>query len=347
LFFSSFTSLFFHSIPTMPSFSSLALLALPLAALGAPSAEINLRRGLGLKSRAFTLVDHFQGADFLKWTFFAEPDPTHGSVNYQTQPDAVAKGLAFVDPADGTMVLKVDNTTVLQKGQNRDSIRISSPNKYTTGLFIADFEKMPKGPTTWPAWWSVGDLTTWPADGEIDVLEGVNDAVVNQMTLHTSADCTLDTTKAELFTGVSKNPTDCESPGPNNDNLGCAVVDSGPNVFGQDFNVVNGGVTAHIWDTTGIKVWRFQRGAIPADITAKTPNPANWGKPAVFFASTTCDMTSHFKEHNLVINTALCGDFAGAVFPGGLDACQQAVTDPANYDFAEWRINSVDVYSIS
>jgi hypothetical protein len=57
------------------------------------------------------------------------------------------------------------------------SIRISTTKTYNGGLFIADFERMPFGCSLWPAYWSVG--TDWPTNGEIDILEGVN----NQVTL--------------------------------------------------------------------------------------------------------------------------------------------------------------------
>lgn len=54
------------------------------------------------------------------WDFFTDADPTHGNVNYQSQAQAVQKGLAFVQ-ADGTTVLKVDNFTNVAVGGNRDS----------------------------------------------------------------------------------------------------------------------------------------------------------------------------------------------------------------------------------
>jgi hypothetical protein len=54
------------------------------------------------------------------WEFFSAPDPTHGNVNYQTRADAIKKGLAYVQK-DGTTVLKVDDTTVVPVGGNRDS----------------------------------------------------------------------------------------------------------------------------------------------------------------------------------------------------------------------------------
>ena len=39
---------------------------------------------------------------------------------------------------------------------------------------------------------------------------------------------------------------------------------------------------------------------------------------------------SHFNEQMLTINLDFCGDWAGNVFPGGLEACNAYVEDPAN-----------------
>jgi beta-glucanase (GH16 family) len=52
------------------------------------------------------------------------------------------------------------------------SVRISSVDKWSSGLIIADFAKMPHGCGVWPAFWTVG--AKWPDDGEIDIIENVN-----------------------------------------------------------------------------------------------------------------------------------------------------------------------------
>jgi hypothetical protein len=70
---------------------------------------------------SYSLTDFYTGQSFLDdWEFFSAPDPTHGNVNYQTRADAIKKGLAYVQK-DGTTVLKVDDTTVVPVGGNRDS----------------------------------------------------------------------------------------------------------------------------------------------------------------------------------------------------------------------------------
>jgi hypothetical protein len=53
------------------------------------------------------------------------------------------------------------------------SMHIITTKRYNGGLFIADFQRMPFGCSLWPAYWSLG-TGNWPADGEIDILEGVN-----------------------------------------------------------------------------------------------------------------------------------------------------------------------------
>jgi beta-glucanase (GH16 family) len=49
---------------------------------------------------------------------------------------------------------------------------------------------MPQGCATWPAAWEV-DEGDWPNEGEVDIVEGVNDQTPNQSTLHTSPGCTM------------------------------------------------------------------------------------------------------------------------------------------------------------
>lgn len=72
---------------------------------------------------------------------------------------------------------------------------------YLTSLYIRlarfadrlrsfDIRHMPQGCSTWPAAWETLE-SDWPNSGEVDVVEGVNDVVPNQSTLHTSAGCTM------------------------------------------------------------------------------------------------------------------------------------------------------------
>lgn len=117
-----------------------------------------------------------------------------------------------------------------------------------------------------------------------------------------------------------------------NSNDGCAVLDTDARSYGAQFNAVGGGVFAHLWDSNGIRIWHFARSDIPQDISAGNPNPSGWGTPAAVIAPAKCDMTK-FHDHNLIINIALCGDWAGATYQGAgcPGTCSQAVANPQNY----------------
>lgn len=252
------------------------------------------------------------------------------------------KNLSYVQ-CDGTYVLAVDDTTVLKVGENRDSVRISSKRKFSRGLFIADIWKMPHGCATWPAYWSVGP--NWPNAGEIDILEGVHEQATNQFTLHSAPGCTLDDKNpgGASFTGRVIN-TKCASS--NGDNSGCAVVSEDQRTYGKGFNMIGGGVIAHLWNGEQITFWNFPRGEIPQDIKSGNPNPASWGTPAAHFSSSSCDFKKLFVDHSLVIDTTLCGDYAGATYEqkGCPGTCAEAVANPANFKFAKWKLNYIAVY---
>ncbi|KAG6811646.1 hypothetical protein H0H92_006461 [Tricholoma furcatifolium] len=272
----------------------------------------------------------YQGADFLNdWDFFTSADPTHGTVNYQSQSNAVAKGLAFVQD-DGTTVLAVDNTTVLTPNAPRNSVRITTKKTYNQGLFIADFSAMPHGCSVWPSYWSVGP--NWPESGEIDVVEGVHNQETNLYTLHTSSNCSLATASEQLLATSEVRSTECASSGKSNN--GCGFTDTDTRSYGHGFNIIDGGVFAHLWTDEGISVWHFARGEIPGDITSKTPDPSTWGDPAAFWSSSACDIASHFHDHSLVLDTTLCGDFGNPTYAasGCPGTCAQAVADPTNFD---------------
>jgi hypothetical protein len=365
----------------MYTLQTFLLLALPLAGLAGPASQFysgyrrdnndtspcddstpdNSTSDNGTSDNStsdFQLLDLYQGQNFFDgWQFDSFPDPTHGLVNFLGQGDAFNQGLAYVQE-DNTTVLAVDDFTDINVGDNRNSVRISTTKTYNGGLFIADFFAMPHGCSVWPAWWSVGP--NWPMGGEIDVVEGVNNQATNQMTLHTSDGCTLDN-QISSNSGNSSLPgniavvaatgnvlsTQCASSDTSNN--GCAFDDPNSTSHGKGFNLIAGGVFAHLWTATSIKIWHFQRGQIPEDITNMQPNPDTWPTPAAVFADNSCDIKSHFKDHQLVIDTTLCGDFAGSQYPnsGCPGTCAEAVANASNFRFAKWKINYIAVYNSS
>ncbi|KAH7890865.1 glycoside hydrolase family 16 protein [Phlebopus sp. FC_14] len=299
-------------------------------------------------NKTYAIEDFYQADDFFnEWSFFTGADPTGGNVAYQGLSDAQSKGLAYVDDCDNSTVLAVDSTSTVPAGGNRNSVRITSNKNYTGGLFILDAASMPVGCGTWPSFWSVGP--NWPYAGEIDIVEGVNNQATNQMTLHsgTNVACTIDTainTTVEAFTGQLMG-TNCYST-PTAD-AGCAFSDTDPRSFGNGFNGAQGGVFALLWDASaGMAMWHFARADIPADITNHTPTPANWGTPAGFWSSQTCDISKNFYQHQLVIDTTICGNWAGGAYSssGCPGTCSDIVANATNFVDAKWVINYVAVY---
>ncbi|EKM50659.1 glycoside hydrolase family 16 protein [Phanerochaete carnosa HHB-10118-sp] len=327
------------------------LLSLPVVALAGHGAGAHRRhhhaRAADIAARqaptAYTLEDDYSGPDFFKgWTFFTDPDPTSGQVNYLSQSDAQAAGLAFVQ-SDNTTKIGVDSTTQLQPGQPRNSVRIQTVKTYDSGLFIADFFAMPHGCSVWPAYWTVGG--NWPNDGEVDIIEGVNQNVDNQITLHTGPSCVMSESTSMLGSLVGNTCTSS-----NGANAGCAVVQSGNNSFGHPFNEMAGGVFAHLWTNESISFWFFPRNQIPSDITSMNPNPDSWGTPVANFPTqSSCDISQHFAGHQIVLDTTLCGDWAGAAFSqdGCPGSCSDFVADPSNFQTAQWAISSIRVYQPS
>lgn len=199
--------------------------------------------------------------------------------------------------------------------------------------------------STWPSFWSFGP--NWPASGEIDIIEGVNSATTDTITLHTSPGCTVSNSNSAM--GTTTVESHC---GAGDSHTGCGVSTTSTNAYGSGFNAAGGGVYAMQWAQTGIYVWFFQRGQIPGDITSGNPDPTGWGTPLAAFSGSGCDFGTAFQNHNLIFDTTFCGAWAGldSVWESGscsslASTCNEYVANnPAAFTDAYWLINSVKVY---
>ncbi|KAK0721785.1 concanavalin A-like lectin/glucanase domain-containing protein [Lasiosphaeria miniovina] len=246
-------------------------------------------------------------------------DPSNGHVHYVDLEYAVAYNLTptLID----SVMVKVDTSigpsSSPDASTGRFSVRLESKRQYNQGLFVFDIKHTPYGCATWPALW-LADPYSWPAHGEIDVMEAINHAAPsdpnpgNLVTLHTDASCSMDVKRnmtgstPEVF-GSGTPATDCDvSPGTNN-NAGCGVT-GGPTTYGGAFNAAGGGIMAVEWRSEGIRIWQFGRAAIPADIGAGKPDPSIWPPPLADFPNTNCDIGGHFKNASIIANIDLCGD---------------------------------------
>ncbi|KAK8028705.1 WSC domain [Apiospora marii] len=303
---------------------------------------------------AYALATHYAGQALLDgFSFFTGKDPSNGFVNYQSQPAALSQGLVSIDEFNRVR-LGVDtynNYTVSDVG--RPSVRLTSYQGFTHGLFIADFAHMPASTCgVWPAFWAFNNDQNgakWPLGGELDILEGANTASRNLLSAHTLPGCQLPSTG---FTG-QQGPNNCE-PGPGNVGCNYASPTSDATSYGDSFNAEGGGTYALEWDSDGLKIWHFPRSAIPSDIAfapLTSPDPASWGPPQAIFGGLGCDTDSFFFNMSLVINVNLCGDYAGNVW-GVTDKCntlaptckEYVASYPEAFLGAFWDVNYIDVY---
>jgi len=132
----------------------------------------------------------------------------------------------------------------------------------------------------------------------------VNLAGSNTITLHTSAGCNINTAGSQYGTNLQH--SNCNQ---DNGNTGCGATTTTANAYGDSFNSIGGGVYAMQWESSGIYVWFFPRGNIPADITNGRPVTGNWGTPVVAFnGGSGCNIDSFFKNQNIIFDTTFCGD---------------------------------------
>ncbi|QGI79339.1 hypothetical protein CEK26_006134 [Fusarium fujikuroi] len=253
----------------------------------------------------YSLKTTYDSSNFFEaFEFFNEEDPTHGFVDYVDADAANSEGLAGY--VDGAVYMGVDYQTK-NPSNGRRSVRVTSHDAFTHGLFVADIAHMPGSiPGVWPAYWMFGP--NWPTSGEIDILEGVNTQTENKISLHTGPGCSI--TNDGTTQGTTLESENCDSAGAA---AGCGQNTSDNQNYGDGFNDIGGGVYATEWTSDHIAVWFFHRGRIPQDIQSGNPTPSSWGPPAAKFnGGKGCNIDDHFKENNIVFDTTFCGDWAGS-----------------------------------
>lgn len=294
----------------------------------------------------YSLASNLVGEGFLNaFSWQAIADPTNGRVNYVTESTAQADGLVSV--SGNQVTLRADSTTVLSSSDpGRNSFRLQSNAQYTTHVAIFDIAHMPQGCGTWPAVWEVGG--NWPNEGEVDILEGVNNQSPNLSSLHTSANCTMPASRS--MTGTSTG-TNCDVYETNNS--GCGVQTNDINSFGPNFNGIGGGWYVIERTSTFINIYFWERGSssVPNDVQhpGTSVNTNDWGTPAASFPNTDCNFSTHFGPHNIIINLTFCGDWAGNSAVYSASGCPSDCVDyvnqnPSAFVDAYFTFNSLNIY---
>ncbi|RCI16468.1 hypothetical protein L249_2085 [Ophiocordyceps polyrhachis-furcata BCC 54312] len=299
------------------------------------------------KPLTYALRDTYEGETFFdQFNYFTGYDPAKGFVHYVPRPQAQQLNLTFA--SSNTAVVKVDTSvgpgSKPDASTGRFTVRLESKKTYAGGLFIFDVKHTPYACGAWPALW-LTDPSHWPDHGEIDVMESINNgAGGNQMTLHTTAGCSMDVRRKMTGKGLHD---DCNQA--SNGNAGCGVVGNRDS-FGPALNAVGGSVMALEWREAGIRIWQFARASVPPDVLSRKPNPAGWGTASADFPNTRCGVGSLFRNNSIVINIDLCGDMVYGTWdhsscPG---TCNDLVAKrPDIFKTAYWEFGSFQVYQPS
>lgn len=160
---------------------------------------LSLRVALCYNGTNFTLSNTWVGNAFLSndWIWFTDPDPTNGRVRYVSQEEAIQEGLAYgaffsslsesVEHISESVInsvffMRADDENILDStGPGRNSIRITSQESWADAIYVLDVLHMPEGCSTWPSFWTKSATSSWPAGGEIDIIEGILSSIVHLM----------------------------------------------------------------------------------------------------------------------------------------------------------------------
>lgn len=203
----------------------------------------------------------------------------------------------------------------------------------------------------WPAYWTYSP-GSWPDNGEIDIIEGVNTAQGNSAVLHTAASCEVTNTGTRtttLFNGLN-----CQG------NIGCRQDSQDKNTWGEGFNQVGGGIYAMEWTDQRISTWFFPRhDPIARQIIAGSnmnqtiANTSSWGEPLANFVGGggMCSFGDTIKKQAIVFNINFCGDWAGKEWENnevcsalGPSCSAYVGANPSVFREAYWLVRSVKVY---
>eukprot|EP00437_Effrenium_voratum_P019692 CAMPEP_0181452500 /NCGR_PEP_ID=MMETSP1110-20121109/29237_1 /TAXON_ID=174948 /ORGANISM="Symbiodinium sp., Strain CCMP421" /LENGTH=441 /DNA_ID=CAMNT_0023576781 /DNA_START=89 /DNA_END=1414 /DNA_ORIENTATION=- len=257
------------------------------------------------------------GRDFFQQFTFVTQDDTHGAHKYLNFHDAVRHGVIGATN-HGSVFMKIggiEPTGEWIAPYKRHSVMIHSNYAWHPQdgfLVVMKYNHVPWGPSIWPAFWLMNSDKVWPDGGEFDIMEFANDEA-SKITFHTDKNCLLDPRKV----GSCMRGKRMGGSGPMNCN-----TNYWKNLFGcrprqvqrtGEWFAKNPGAFAASWDEDGITVYHIPNHEIPADLKEDKPRPESWGKWVVAYlpyVSHTCHRDLAGPQE-IVLNIALCGDWAG------------------------------------
>ena len=255
------------------------------------------------------------------WLFFQ--DPTNGHQSYEL--GAQNRDILLTEDEKGVhlkaMFVRKDASEPDLAERRIASLRMESFEVYNGGAFSIEVEKIPKGCGVWPAFWLVGtsdvdewqNITTtggairdiWPNDGEIDIIEQINNQTFNNVALHTTKDCSVNLSGNGRT--YDTNNADCNTNCSCADFTGCGVKLEG--IGKKAGTYVCEWVTPNEKIDGFVKIW-YKPKLILNDVL----NIASLSTPdAVFTLKNSACGQARLRNLRLVINTTFCGDWAGNV----------------------------------
>ncbi|KAI0746933.1 concanavalin A-like lectin/glucanase domain-containing protein [Daedaleopsis nitida] len=291
---------------------------------------------------AYNIARDFSGSHFFDgWDYYGSWDNlTLSKVWWLNEADATSQKLAYIDDA-GRAIIRVDNTTDIPGPETddtrRNTVRLTTKDFFDYGsLLVFDANHLPYGCSVWPAFWTKGPV--WPDNGEIDIMESINLMPDNQMAIHTTEGCFYNNDPTITASNCTAGP-------------GCTVHEQKPNSFGAGFAAAGGGVWATQFDVAGIYIWFWNRADVPEQLNQNTSvlDISSWGKPSASYPVTPeCDLTKYFTPQQIVLDIALCGDWAGvdSIYERTCDGtCHVSGPGSPAYDNAYFEINYVRAYT--
>ena len=288
-----------------------------------------------------------------------EYDPTCGNVAYIDEFDDTTSSEKLISIEGKHLQLKLGKPThrkttdeiLSYLNQNTSdtnknvfpSIRLTSTKSFKNDkqhVFVLK-AKLPYGRSLWPAWWLTGTdsgdqstlNTKWPTNGEIDIIELVNEQNQFKNVLHMCKKCNSRWKKGlNDKWGKSK---DCEG----EFNSGCFEGTETPlkdpsGVFAcwwnpetKDATIDDNKVT--ILGSIQFYYWEYDKGDFDGGPMSSNPNPTTWDKDMMAGVeywktkgeggsddkTADCDKaTCQFNDMKMIFNTTVCGDWAGNIF---------------------------------
>jgi len=255
-----------------------------------------------------------QGETFFDDWMFLTVSETRGAEWYLNKSEAFQEGVAYTSEAG----------TILRAGEQvhpfkRRSVMLHSAQAWrpqTGFILVMKYKHVPHGPGLWPAFWLVNSDLHWPNGGELDVLEYANDETA-KLTFHTDKNCSINMAKVEqcdkkMSNVDHTNISSCYTNYTANKN-GCMPPQVRKN--GEWF-AKNPGVVALLWDASGVSSYHIPEAEIPLDLSSDKPTPNKWRDEwrmsYMPFDAQSC--VNIAKPMEIVLNIALCGDWAGNTF---------------------------------